>query len=86
MQVSLSRHFILAKSGYDTYIIPMHNIRNIVVNDKTKSMTINYLGDNTKTVLRDENIKTVFYDTLKDMRASDARITECHIKEILDSH
>lgn len=84
MQVSLSRHFMLARSKSQTYIIPLHNIRNIIVNDIQKSMTIKYLGDTMETKLYDENIKTVFYDTLKDMRATDARITECNIERIED--
>lgn len=78
------RQYILARSKLQTHIIPLNSIRSIIVNDKTKSMTIYYLGDSKKTVLYDTNIKTVFYDTLKDMRATDARITECDIQEIVE--
>lgn len=85
MQYIGRQQIITVKCHPKTYIIPLNSIRSMIFNESTKSITINYLNDNTKTTLYDNDIKRVFYDTIKDMRSCDSKITECNIEHVIEN-
>ena len=62
----------------------MSSVRCIIFDESSKSVTINYLND-VKTILYDDNIKRIYYDTLKDMRSCDDKITEYDVRDIVEA-
>lgn len=88
IQAGLSQvrqQFISAKCKSKIYIIPFNSIRSIVFNESSKCVTINYLNDLTKTTIYDDNVKRIFYDTIKDMRSCDNKITEYEVNQIIEN-
>lgn len=80
----MQQQFITAHCPPKIYIIPISSIRSIVINEHSKCMTINYKNNLTRTELYSDNIKKVYYETLKDMRSCESRITDFHFEKIVD--
>ena len=81
---SVRQQFITAHCPPKIYVIPVSSIRSIIFNEQAKCMTINYTNDLTRTELYAENIKKVYYDTIKDMRSCDGRLTEFYFEKIVE--
>ena len=76
------QQYITAKTRSKIYIIPMHSVRSIVFEDSLKTITINYIQTNSKLVICDDNVKRIFYDTVKDIRSCDNIITEYNVQSV----
>ena len=74
--------YITAKTRSKIYIIPMHSVRSMVFEDSLKTITINYINNDSKLIIHDDNVKRIFYDTVKDIRSCDNIITEYNIESV----
>jgi len=80
---SVSKQFITVKCYPQTRIIPMSSIKSLVFDESRKIITISMI-DGEKTELSSKNVKSIFYETVKDIRSCDGRLTDYSIDEITD--
>jgi len=78
-------HYISARCLHETHLIPIASVRSLVFNEKNKCITINFTNGTDRTEFYCDNVRSVYYETIKDMRTCDGKITEYLVEKISTS-